>query len=328
MTATRKAKVLRPLVSRGARGAAERAWKRPLSADPPMAWERTAVTLRHQLKAGAVTLHCVHTLRLLGCPRDALDYCWPPLLNLEALVYVGDLAVEREQADGPPAGTAWRDGIEEVLRGYGCDTAEALADLRTLEEYARWETETMRRRAPHSVDDLVRACHGRSSDVRIMTRFGRCLAGLPGDESFDRLAGHMHAMGELVSDVVGYEKDVADDSCNFYRMCVWTVGVEAARARLHEIWRRLCDDLLRDLAAADRQSLVRFAQVFLLRPRPLRTLAVKRRPTRVYTLLPRPVLLTWIRWRLERGERLRLPAVPDPGPEPTAEGSAVHSSMC
>ncbi|MBO8191656.1 hypothetical protein ITI46_08175 [Streptomyces oryzae] len=323
MSLTRKTKVRRPLLSRGERGAADRAWQRPLAAQPPMDWERTAVTLRHQLKAGAVTQYCVRTLQLLGCPRDALDYYWPPLLHLEALVYLGDLAVEREQSHGVPAGPAWRDGIEEVLRGYGCDDAATLAELRALEEYARWETEATGSRAAPGVGDLVRACHGRSSDVRIMLRFGRHLAGLPHSEAFDRLAGHLYAMGELTGDVVGYAADVADDSCNFYRMCVWSAGTEGARDRLGEIWQRLCADLRRDLAAADHRTLALVARVFLPRPRPLRALAVKRRPTRVHALLPRPLLRAYIWWRLERGERLRLPAVPEPVAESVAEPGKV-----
>lgn len=312
----KKAVASRSALSRGERGAASRGWVQPLNRPDPVAWERTAITLRHQVKAGALALYCVRSLQLLGCPRDALDYYWPALLHLEGLVYVGDFAVEREQAEGIPATLAWRGGIEEFLRAYGVRDSRVHSELDALERYAQWECEAVSARIPRGLEESIHACYARSSDVRLLTGFSQLLAAVPDPGRADDLAAHMHALGELANDVHTYEKDVAGNSFNLYRMCVWSVGRESAQVRLGEVWAGLCENLRKDVARADHRALVRFARVHLLRAHPLRRLAVKRRPTRVFVLLPRPVLWRYVLWRLRRSARLSLPAVPDAIAEP------------
>jgi hypothetical protein len=230
-----------------------------LSADTPPRWERTTIDLRHQLKAGLIPVWCINLLALVGVPYDVLDCLWPPLLHLEALVYRGDLDYEHAQRHDTTAPSDWRDGIEEVLRAYQYNDQIMLSHLTELDDYFRLETSIMAGHTAPSADLIRNTCYPRSADVALLLRFACRLVDLQPDEQFFQLMRHVVAFSEIRGDLVDYADDVADNSFNVYRLSTWTFGADAAQAQLRSLADEIKQALRREIATADRSTLLLFA---------------------------------------------------------------------
>jgi hypothetical protein len=282
-------------------------------------WERTAITLHDQVKGGFVTAACMRKLRRLGCPPDELNLYWPPMLHLEALVYRGDLGYEHEQATGAQAPTTWREGIEEIIKSYGFLDERILKHLNSLEEYMHWECATERDSLAPGTEEIARSCYGRSSDLRLLLRFGHRMARIPEHQGYFDLLRHSHAMGEIRDDLSTYAKDVAQNSFNVYRLCVRGAAHHEPRATICDVWQYLRDAFDRELAEADRRTLVLFVRTLLPLPRVvsgLRGLPLHQASGSLASMIPRTLLLRYMQWRLRRSGFLSMPALPEAIDEP------------
>jgi hypothetical protein len=295
-----------------------------LADEPP--WGRTAITLKHQLKACGVALTCTDLLERLGCPRLAADHLRPAVLHFEALVYRADLALEDQQqhaAAAPDLDAAHRQGLETVLAAYGLSEDRAIAaELDAMDAYPRLETGILRGSEPLD-DDVVHAtCYARSSHIRLLLRFALSLAELPVGEEFLSLARHVFARDEVVADCVTYTEDLAEQSFNTLRLHVRLHGPGRAADAQRALYTRILGDLDDALAAAPRAALLAFAGAFLPRPTPVRSrrYAAGGRTPLVRRAAPLPALRRHCRRQATRSRRLVPVPVPAARSEPVRAG--------
>lgn len=293
----------------------------PLALTEPSAWEHTAITFQHQLKATPITETATDLIVRLGCPPSVADCLRPALQHVEALVYRGDLSVEDHQRHDTAPDPTWRHGVDTILTAYHLTTDAALvAELDTLCAYSELETRIVRGLEPLTTDLVHTTCYRRSSHIRFLLRLAHHLAGIPADEEFLRLAAHVFARDEIIADCVTYGSDLAEDSFNTLRLHTALHGPELAAEAQRALHTRILADLDSDIARAGRPALIRFANAFLprLSRRRKRRYDPDPRPRPYYRVAPTRLLRRHIRQQVPRSKRLVAVAVPSPRPEPPA----------
>ncbi|MET9290768.1 hypothetical protein [Streptomyces sp. NPDC003077] len=290
-----------------------------LSVTGESAWQHTAITFQHQLKATPITDTTVDLIVRLGCPPAAANCVRPALQHVEALVYRADLSYEDHQRHHTAPDTTWRQGIDAILDAYELTTDTALTgELDALDAYFDLETRIVRG-LETLTDDLVHAtCYQRSSHIRFLARLAHHLAGMPADEEFLRLAAHVFARDEITADRVTYESDLAEDSFNTVRLHAMLHGPQGAADAQRALCSRILGDLDTGLAQADRPTLLRFANAYLprLTRRRKHRYAADPRPRPLYRPVPLALLRHHIRAQVPTSARLTPVPIPEPFPEP------------
>ncbi|MFC0601082.1 hypothetical protein [Streptomyces palmae] len=295
----------------------------PLALAEQPAWEHTAITFQHQLKAMPITDTAIDLAIRLGSPARAANCLRPALQHVEALVYRGDLSFEDHQRHGTAADTTWRQGIDAILGAYRLADDSALAgELDTLADYFELETRIAGGLEPLTPDLLHATCYQRSSHIRFLVRLAHHLADLPLHEEFLRLAGHVFARDEITADCVTYASDLAEGSFNTLRLQAVLHGPRGAAEAQRALYARVLGDLDAELAQADRPTLALFGNAFLprlTRPRRHRH-DPDPRPRAYYRAMPPAMLRRHIREQVRRSKRLAPVPVPQAQHEPSAEG--------
>jgi hypothetical protein len=291
----------------------------PLSTADQTAWQHTAITFRHHLKATPITETAIDLMIRLSFPPSAAHCIRPALQHVEALVYRGDLSIENHQRHHTAPDTTWRQGIDTILDAYHLTADTALTgELDTLTAYFDLETRIIRGLEPLSDDLIHNTCYQRSSHIRFLVRLAHHLTGLPADEEFLRLAAHVFARDEITADRITYESDLAEGAFNTLRLHTALHGPQAAAGAQQTLHSRILRDLDTGLAQATRPALLRFANAFLprlTRPRKHRYNPDPRRRL-LYRPIPLPLLRAHIRAQTPASARLTAVTIPDPEPEP------------
>jgi hypothetical protein len=292
-----------------------------LGSDTPMRWNRTAIDLRHQLKAGPSTVWCMRVLARAGVRRHVLDVLSPVLFHIEALVYLGDLEYESAQTKGTAVDPRWREGIEEILRAYELDEPGIVSALDELGDYFRLESSILDGRTPLNSELIPRSCYSRCSGVNLLLRIGFRLAGIQPDERLFWLLRQLSAHDEISTDLSSYAEDLGEGQFNVYRLAIWIYGPQAAGHAL----KRHGDDMLRalrrDVARTDRATLISFAASIP----PMIPLS-PRLPSVLPKLLPRAPLAALITMRMQFHSISKSPRFPEPLPDTAPTSSSVREA--
>ncbi len=271
-------------------GRRKRPWAQALSALSGRAEpdeDHTWVSFRHCLKAAGVVDGVCQGLRDRGFTQVEVRTVYPALLHVEALVYRGDLAYEESQKQGSSApSTAWKSGIEEILDSFGMHDDGLWDELEELDRYFRDESRIVLRLPQMTEALILETCYRRSSDMRLLVRLAHELTQRPGAEGYIRCSRPSLVL-EIWSDLLSYEKDVAEDSFNTLRVFGWVYGKDRAGERLKDWMESLHNDCVAELARAERAVLVGHWRTRLIPPIDAVRLSPRRHFVRLSYLPPR-----------------------------------------
>ncbi len=122
--------------------------------------------------------------------------------------------------------------------------------------------------------------------MRLLVRLAHELTQRPGAEGYIRCSRPSLVL-EIWSDLLSYEKDVAEDSFNTLRVFGWVYGTDRAGERLKDWMESLHNDCVAELARAERAVLVGHWRTRLIPPIDAVRLSPRRHFVRLSYLPPR-----------------------------------------